>query len=1754
MQASKSRGAGKSTADVGAATVKAKPPAGPAPQTGLLWHQLATFPVTLSSPVLPIGGKKASSPATGAPDDDPRRGLPILRSISRESGHQEDPRVAREVIETDPGEPLPANVRSKFERSLGVDLFGLRLHLGAAGDRAARAVQARAFALGDHLAFRSGQFAPGTARGNELLAHELTHVRQHRLGLISGGDFDQHGLSHPGSRLESQAEQAALGFPLAHAAGPRAAGAAARGAAGAGILRQGLDEPTTIDLGHDITLEQRPAEGRAILRLHNNVWAQYLWDPQPGRLLPDVKVLEMGDPMNEIRVEITAPFRVDVMIDAGTEQIFAAPGLASFRVRHKYQFEGGVTTKLQDGTIERTEAPVELGFEYYPFIGEAPLAPARKALSPLAPPPTPLAPAKPVHQTWSFKEAAKYDAFAASHKDTKWAEILTKSGDHVAYALTVEAITRMAERLRKPDYNFEFLDEYPGGKVVSVTIHGEKLPTVETLATLYYRDVDSALAGCFSSQPECEIYGMEYKHFGRKDLSHQEALTRWGEIGKLTPDALAKLETSPGHPFQALRVRGASGMQTIKAGDLPTAVQNFSQSGEFTSANKLADDLSLLLPPDLDMAGAISQLKTLYQRKKNAVEGRESAESLDAIQGRIDLLDNKLREFGVRKSDSEIFDAIQKGAALDKVSAKLVVTPEGDHRMGDRTTLRVVFDYLPPGAGVEVSWRWKSKGNEYQFLKAPGVSKSLTLDLDEAFWNFAVGNDIGKNKGFEGLAYVSVDGGKTASLSLSTGWITLSDDVPATLTVGGPKVIVQHAWAEYQIAEWVPVYSNYSVDWYVDGKQVVEGLPKLRKQFDDLGTFNLDAKIYRVERSFGIRSKKLVADALGTVEVQDAEVAGNKLLDQAKPAASLPAVGASIESSIGELEKRVAQGGSAESYWKMQLEAQKKRQESLNRLAPDYKNTKDLPSDPTTLPGGDAFSGPIPAALVLPEGGAQGLSIYLLVHQEGGVYKARLLDITGADVWKFDGEGANPLEAYAAAFGTWKSNHPYPRGGKVVYRFAPKGWTLGSSFETNNTGNYVKAWVDGLLTVGTIVVIGLLLAAPDATVTKALAMVMLAATVARATVAIKDNIELGMSPLDSRNILEAASIITAFMGVSGGALRVVGLRAARPVVYRVGSWLVLATITADAATLVYTTDVGIEQMRAVQGDPTKDDSQKAMELLRIASTLMMQGAMFIVANKDMISGKSGLRRSDFFATDPKATAAGTGARTITLEPGQRLDVAAELRKSGDDAARLTKIPDTELLTRYSLMPWLSASLGEAEVGALLKRASTPALTGLSEITAKEAKALFDRIGNDTVANDLAPLMRAKPLDALLTATDKAKLADLHATFGPEGTAKFAEELGPDRIGKLMQGKEGVNASELKDLSEKLGNDVLKNLSASFTGGTDLTGKEIIALVKAHGEDAVKWAGKDLPGSKVKNLLTALTKDSVTAMQDIPASKASLLVNDLGAKMVNDVAPATGGARLATLRDQLGAAAASEMMAEKIKKGKVADLKAFADNLEAAKKAELASPTPVGPNSLILDSNAMVAIKKMLAGAKWDPAAGEMENNERAIINNLRVRAGLPPLTGDPPARDLTSIVGTQDIRASNAALAEEGTRDPRLTRSGVTLSVSRDDPAYTGLLKELAKDPKIGGNKGAVDRAVIADAALTKSSDGSPATFMTADDDVYARLARKFKPSLIHKQVVGGKMEGDAAALVREYGATGFTVSIPDGTGATHDLKVIPVK
>jgi outer membrane biosynthesis protein TonB len=86
------------------------------------------------------------------------------------------------------GAPLDAGVREKMETHMGADFSGVRVHTGGETDQLTNTLQAKAFTTGQDVFFRSDQYRPGDRNGQELIAHELTHVIQQNPGVRTKSD------------------------------------------------------------------------------------------------------------------------------------------------------------------------------------------------------------------------------------------------------------------------------------------------------------------------------------------------------------------------------------------------------------------------------------------------------------------------------------------------------------------------------------------------------------------------------------------------------------------------------------------------------------------------------------------------------------------------------------------------------------------------------------------------------------------------------------------------------------------------------------------------------------------------------------------------------------------------------------------------------------------------------------------------------------------------------------------------------------------------------------------------------------------------------------------------------------------------------------------------------------------------------------------------------------------------------------------------------------------------------------------------------------------------------------------------------------------------------------------------------------------------------------------------------------------------------------------------------------------------------
>lgn len=118
------------------------------------------------------------------------------------------PASVDEVLRT-PGRRVDSATRQEMEVRFGRDFRRVRLHTDAEAAASARALSARAYALGNHIVFGPEGYSPHSPESRRRLAHELTHVVQQDQG---------GGAPLSTSRREAEAGQAvrnvASGAPM----------------------------------------------------------------------------------------------------------------------------------------------------------------------------------------------------------------------------------------------------------------------------------------------------------------------------------------------------------------------------------------------------------------------------------------------------------------------------------------------------------------------------------------------------------------------------------------------------------------------------------------------------------------------------------------------------------------------------------------------------------------------------------------------------------------------------------------------------------------------------------------------------------------------------------------------------------------------------------------------------------------------------------------------------------------------------------------------------------------------------------------------------------------------------------------------------------------------------------------------------------------------------------------------------------------------------------------------------------------------------------------------------------------------------------------------------------------------------------------------------------------------------------------------------------------------------------------------------
>lgn len=90
------------------------------------------------------------------------------------------------------GQSLDANLQQSMGQAMGADFSGVKVHTDSQSDQLNKSIQAKAFTTGQDLFFRQGAYEPSSRGGQELIAHELTHVVQQNGGAVQRSSIPKH--------------------------------------------------------------------------------------------------------------------------------------------------------------------------------------------------------------------------------------------------------------------------------------------------------------------------------------------------------------------------------------------------------------------------------------------------------------------------------------------------------------------------------------------------------------------------------------------------------------------------------------------------------------------------------------------------------------------------------------------------------------------------------------------------------------------------------------------------------------------------------------------------------------------------------------------------------------------------------------------------------------------------------------------------------------------------------------------------------------------------------------------------------------------------------------------------------------------------------------------------------------------------------------------------------------------------------------------------------------------------------------------------------------------------------------------------------------------------------------------------------------------------------------------------------------------------------------------------------------------------
>jgi len=116
------------------------------------------------------------------------------------------------------GQALEGQLQEQMGQAMGHDFSEVNIHTSQQSDVLSRKLGAKAFTTGNDVFFRQDTYDPSSSSGQELIAHELTHVVQQSSGMASSGRGMT--VNSPNDAFEQEADAVAQSVT-----GPQSGGA-----------------------------------------------------------------------------------------------------------------------------------------------------------------------------------------------------------------------------------------------------------------------------------------------------------------------------------------------------------------------------------------------------------------------------------------------------------------------------------------------------------------------------------------------------------------------------------------------------------------------------------------------------------------------------------------------------------------------------------------------------------------------------------------------------------------------------------------------------------------------------------------------------------------------------------------------------------------------------------------------------------------------------------------------------------------------------------------------------------------------------------------------------------------------------------------------------------------------------------------------------------------------------------------------------------------------------------------------------------------------------------------------------------------------------------------------------------------------------------------------------------------------------------------------------------------------------------------